>query len=126
MKIELEVGYGRNIIRAYEAGRITVNEQSFSTSLIVTPERIVTDWQPRSFADLSPADLAAITALEPEVVLLGTGARLRFPKAALTRPLLEAGIGFEAMDTGAACRTYNVLMGEGRRVAAGLLLIEEE
>src|SRR5690554_6030523 len=110
MKIELEVGYGRNIIRAYEPGRIKVNEELYTTSIIVTPERIVTDWLPRSVADLCRADLDAITALEPEVVLLGTGARLRFPPPALTRPLLDAGIGFEAMDTGAACRTYNVLM----------------
>lgn len=126
MKIEQQVEYGQKVIRAYETGGITVNEEVFRTSIIVTPEQVITDWQPRAFADLTPADLEAITALKPEVVLLGTGARLRFPHPSLTRSLLEARIGFEAMDTGAACRTYNVLMGEGRRVAAGLLLIGDD
>ncbi len=122
MKIQLERASGQNVIRSYGPGRVTVNQQIYTASLIVTPERVIADWRPRAFGDLTAADIETIAALEPEVVLLGTGSRLRFPAPALTRSLVAAAIGFEAMDTGAACRTYNVLMSEGRRVAAALLL----
>lgn len=122
MKIQLERGAGQNVIRSYEPGRVIVNQDVHTTSLIVTPEHIVTDWRPRTFSDLVPDDFDAIRALEPEVVLLGTGTRVVFPEPALIRSLMTARIGFETMDTGAACRTYNVLMAEGRRVAAALLI----
>ncbi|MFL6621583.1 MAG: Mth938-like domain-containing protein [Sulfurifustis sp.] len=124
MKIQLESGAGRNIIRSYTAGRITVNQEVFTGSLIVTPDRIIGDWRPQAFADLTAADFDTISRLNPEVVLLGTGARLQFPAPALTRVMVVANIGFEVMDTGAACRTYNVLMAEGRTVVAALLPIE--
>jgi uncharacterized protein len=124
MKIQRELGTGQNVIRSYGPGRIAINQETFTASLIVTPERLVPDWRPREFAQLTAADFETIAALKPEVVLLGTGSRLRFPDPALTRALVIAQIGFEAMDTGAACRTYNVLMGEGRRVAAALLPID--
>jgi uncharacterized protein len=122
MKIQLERGTGQYVIRSYTLGRITVNQEAYTSSLIVTPDRIVTDWRPRSVGHLTSADFDAVHALEPEVVLLGTGERLSFPDPALTRSLLAARIGLEVMDTGAACRTYNVLMAEGRRVAAALLI----
>ncbi|HEY8555261.1 MAG TPA: Mth938-like domain-containing protein [Burkholderiales bacterium] len=122
MKIQLDQVGQQNAVRAYAPGRITINEDTYTASLIITPERIIPDWPPRAFGDITEDDIAAITALEPEVVLLGTGDRLRFPAPALTRPLIEAGVGFEVMDTWAACRTYNVLMSEGRRVAAALLI----
>ena len=122
MKIQLEQAGPQNAIRAYAPGRITINQDTYTASLIVTPERIIPDWRPRAFGEITEADIAAIAALEPEVVLLGTGERLRFPPPALTRPLIEAAVGFEVMDTWAACRTYNVLMSEGRRVAAALLI----
>lgn len=121
MKIQLETAAG-NIIRSYAFGRITVNQDIYTASLIITPERIVADWRPEHFADLIASDFERIRDLQPEVVLLGTGARLLFPAPELIRPLVTAQIGFEVMDTGAACRTYNVLMGEGRRVAAALLM----
>lgn len=123
MKIQLESGAGRNIIRSYAAGRITVNQEVFTGSVIVTPDRIIGDWRPQAFADLAAADFETITQLEPEVVLLGTGTRLQFPPAPLMRVIAAANIGFEVMDTGAACRTYNVLMAEGRTVVAALLPI---
>lgn len=121
VKIQLESAAG-NIIRSYAFGRITVNQDIYSTSLIITPERIVADWRPQRFTDLIVSDFDTIRNLQPEVVLLGTGVRLLFPAPELIRPLVSAQIGFEVMDTGAACRTYNVLMGEGRRVAAALLM----
>ena len=125
MKIHLESGVGQNLIRAYAPGRITINEEVYTTSLIVTPGQVVATWPPLSFFGLQAGHFETIVALNPEVVILGTGARLRFPVPALIRSLVEAGIGLEVMDTGAACRTYNYLMSDGRRVAAALLMIEE-
>ena len=124
MKIHLESGMGQNLIRAYAPGRITINEEVYTTSLIVTPRQVVTEWPPASFADLSAGHFEIIARLQPEVVILGTGARLQFPAPSLTRSLVEAGIGLEVMDTGAACRTFNFLMSDGRRVLAALLMIE--
>lgn len=124
MQIRLDMPSGHNVIRAYARGQVTVNQQIFRASLLVTPQRVVADWPPQSFGALEPAHFEPVAALEPEIVLLGTGARLRFPPAGLIQPLARAGIGFEVMDTGAACRTYNVLMAEGRRVVAALLIIE--
>jgi len=121
VKIQLDTVAG-NTIRSYTSGRITVNQDVYTVSLIVTPERVVAPWRPRLFRELTAADFDTICALHPEVVLLGTGARLSFPVPELTRSLVAAQIGFEVMDTGAACRTYNVLVSEGRRVAAALLL----
>jgi uncharacterized protein len=126
MKIQLEAGAGRNIIRSYATGHITVNQERFDGSLIVTPHQIVTDWRPRSFTDLTAADFDIIVAMNPEVVLLGTGRRLQFPVSALTRGLAAVQLGLEVMDTGAACRTYNILMSEGRNVVAALLPLEGE
>jgi len=125
MKIHLESGIGQNLIRAYAPGRITINEEVYTNSLIVTPHELVAAWPPACFADLLAGHFELITPLRPEVVILGTGARLQFPAPILTRSLVEAGIGLEVMDTGAACRTYNFLMSDGRRVAAALLMIEE-
>ena len=124
MRIQLETGGQANLIRTYAAGRITVNQDSYTRSLVVLPGRIIADWPPQTFAELAAAHLAALVPLGPELVILGTGQRQRFPRAELLAPLVEAGIGWEIMDTGAACRTYNILMGEGRNVAAALLMIE--
>jgi uncharacterized protein len=126
MKIQLETGAGANLIHAYGAGHITVNSEVHTRSLVLMPDGILDPWGPGSVAELGLKDFMQIAALRPEVVLLGTGARLRFPDPALTRPLIDARIGMEVMDTAAACRTYNILMGEGRRVAAALMMIDTE
>ena len=126
MKIHLESGIGHNLIRAYAPGCITINETTHRTSLILAPQESVMAWPPVTFADLLASHFEIIAALHPELVILGTGTRQRFPAPALTRPLVEAGIGLEVMDTGAACRTYNFLMSDGRRVAAALLMMENE
>lgn len=122
MKVTLENTGSLNVIRAYTPGHVTVNQHTYTASIVVTPERIITDWQPRQLAEITMVNMETIAALGMEVVLLGTGAQLQFPNPALLRPLVQAQIGYEVMDTGAACRTYNVLMGEGRRVAAMLLI----
>ncbi len=125
MKIQLDTGsIGRNFIRSYGPGQVAVNQQVFRRSLIVTPERVIADWPPQDVAALVAAHFAPIRELAPEVVILGTGAQLRFPRPPDVRLLAEANIGLEVMDTGAACRTYNILMQDGRRVLAALLMIE--
>jgi len=125
MKIHLESGLGQNLIRAYARGQVTINEEVYTRSLIVTPQQIIADWPPASPAELLGTHFEVIASLCPEVFILGTGARLRFPAPNIIRPLIEAGIGIEVMDTGAACRTYNILMSDGRRVAAALMMIED-
>jgi uncharacterized protein len=122
MKLHLETGAGLHIVRGYAPGRVTVNQTIYRASVVVLPDRILADWPPQRFDELRAEHFALIAALEPEIVVLGTGVRLQWPAAAILAPL--AGIGREVMDTAAACRTYNILMGEGRRVAAALLMIE--
>lgn len=124
MKIHLETtGSRANVIRAYGPGQVTVNDNIYRASLIVTPARLIEDWPPRVFAELEDSHFEMVVSLDPELVILGTGGRLQFPHPAVTRRLVDAHIGFEVMDTGAACRTYNVLMSEDRRVVAALLMI---
>ena len=124
MHIQLETGGQANLIRAYAAGRITVGHDSYARSLIVLPGQIIADWPPQAFEQLAVAHLEALVSLGAELLILGTGRRQRFPRTELLAPLAAAGISWEVMDTGAACRTYNILMGEGRNVAAALLMIE--
>ena len=125
MRFSLDADPNRYSIRDYGSGWITVNDQNIRRSVIITPERLVLDWPPQTFAELDETYLAMILTLEPEIVLLGTGRRQQFPHPRLTQALLAQGIGVEVMDTAAACRTYNVIMLEGRRVAAALLLIAD-
>jgi len=121
LKLHLSNISGINLFTGYGEGYVMVNRQRYARNLVVLRERLVTDWQPAGFEQLSPADFSALAELEPEIVLLGTGARLRFPRPELTRPLIDAGIGLEVMDLQAACRTYNILAAEERKVAAALL-----
>ncbi len=91
-------------------------------SFLLAPDAIVTPWAGGGFGGLGDADFRAIAGLGPEIVLLGTGVRQRFPHPRVYRALTDAGIGLEVMDTGAAARTYNIVAAEGRRVVAALLL----
>lgn len=122
MNITQDFGGGRYVIRSYDQGCIVVNERSFHRSLIVAPELFDPDWEPQSLAELSPSHLDPVIALKPEVVLLGTGLRLQFPAREITALMRQRAIGIEVMNTAAACRTYNLLMSEGRAVAAALLV----
>jgi uncharacterized protein len=111
-----------NLIRGYEPGELRVNEDTFCTSVIVGASAIRTESDIASVTDLREVHAEHILALDPELVLLGTGPTQIFPAPAFGVRFLEAGIGFEVMDTGAACRTFNVLVGEQRRVVALLLI----
>lgn len=125
MRFRLDIDTRKHFIKSYGPGWINVNEQEIRRSVIVAPDRLVTDWSPQTFADLAETHFAAILDLEPEIVLLGTGGRQRFPHPRLTQALLAHGVGVEVMDTSAACRTYNVLVVEDRRVAAALLMMAD-
>jgi uncharacterized protein len=111
-----------NRISACAGDRITVNEEVITASVILTPDRIIRDWLPASYEALEAVHLARLDELQPEIILLGTGRTQRFPSPAFTGDFLARGIGVEIMDTQAACRTYNILLSEGRQVVAVLLL----
>lgn len=127
MKIEKALGpdAGARIIRRYGTGYVVVNEDTITTSMILTPTELDTDWPPETFAQLDFAHCEALLSYGPDLVLLGTGRRQQFPAAEIMARVMQAGIGIEVMDTAAACRTFNILMNEGRKVVAGLLMIEE-
>lgn len=110
------------VLRGISEAGVLVNQETLSRSFLLTPHQIVEDWRPTSAADLQPADMEAVLALQPALVLLGTGPRQRFPAAAVMAALLTRGIGIEVMDSAAAARTFNVLATEGRRVVAAFLL----
>ena len=122
VKIERDQAEGRNLFSGYGEGYVAVNGTRYTSSLVVSADRIVADWPADSVAALTADHLAAILELKPEVLLLGTGAQFSFPEPAILAPVYKAGIGVEVMDTPAACRTYNILLGEGRNVVAALVL----
>ncbi|MGZ5661900.1 MAG: Mth938-like domain-containing protein [Usitatibacter sp.] len=122
MKNERDQAEGRNTFTGYGEGYVEVNRRRHTASLVVSGERVVTDWPAASLEALSADHLAAIAELKPEIVLLGSGDAFRFPEPQLLAPLRRAGIGVEVMDTPAACRTYNILQAEGRNVVAALIV----
>ncbi len=122
MKLYRDDVEGLLLVTSYDATHVAVNRERHETSLLVMPGHDVTGWAENGFDALTEADFARIRDLSPALVIVGTGKRQRFPKPVLLRPLIDAGIGFEIMDTGSACRTYNILAAEGRQVAAALML----
>ena len=121
MKLHLANTAGLNMFTAYGDDYVSVNNEKFVKNLILLPESIIHEWSAATLETLSAADMQKLLELGTEIVLLGTGKRLRFPPGALLRPFAPAGIGLEIMDLRAACRTYNILAAEGRKVAAALL-----
>src|SRR5688572_15955623 len=109
MKLHLARSEGRNLFTGYGDGYVSVNDRRYEGSLVVAPDHDVAPWSAESFDALTPAHFEALLALQPEIVILGTGERLRFPRPEVTRALADAAVGFEVMDTRAACRTYNIL-----------------
>ncbi|CAG1006365.1 hypothetical protein BURK1_03288 [Burkholderiales bacterium] len=121
MKLSLDSGSGI-VVTGTGAGWIRVGSEEIRENVVLTRERVLPGWAPAGFDALVEADLAALLAHEPEVVILGSGPAQRFAHPRLLRPLLDAGIGVESMATPAACRTFNILNGEGRRVVAALIV----
>ena len=123
MKLQLDRPDGLNTFTAYGEGYVSVNGIRHSCNLAALPERLFPEWTQATFETLRLEDFEWLASLDAEIILLGTGSRLRFPAPELMRPMARAQKGLEVMDLPAACRTYNVLMGEGRKVAVGLLLV---
>ena len=121
MKLQAERIEGTNAIARHGPDGVVVNGREHRQSVVVPWQGPVVDWSVASFDALTESHFKALADLKPELVIFGSGARIRFPKPALLRPLIDARIGIETMDTPAACRTYNVLLVEGRTVVAALL-----
>ena len=120
MKFHLSTPNG-NVITGLGPGWVRVGAQEHRSGILVTPD-IVAEWGASGFDALTEADFAELLAHAPEIVLFGTGAVLRFPHPRLTQALAAARVGVEVMDTPAACRTYNILAAEGRKVVAALIV----
>ena len=112
------------LVRAYSHDWLQIDEQRFAQSVLVSslPDWPAQAWEPSHFSQLQAEHLQALANSGAELVILGTGARQHFPSAAWLAPFAQARVGLESMDTAAACRTYNILAGEGRKVLAALLL----
>jgi uncharacterized protein len=110
-----------NVVTGSGAGWVRVGTTEYRENVMLTPDAVA-PWAAEGFDGLTEGSMRALLEANPEVVLLGTGRSIRFPPPPLSRILAEARVGVEVMDTGAACRTYNILAGEGRRVVAGLIL----
>jgi len=121
MQLNLERPDYRYFLRGADGVSALVNERRIERSCVVAPEALVEDWPVRDAATMAPADVDALLALDPELIVLGTGAQQRFPPAAVMAACLQRGIGIEVMTNAAAARTYSVLAGEGRRVVAGFV-----
>ena len=121
VKLHLANTAGLNMFTAYGDDYVAVNHEKHLKNLILLPESIIHEWSTATIETLTQADMQKLLELGTEIILLGTGKRLRFPPGPLMRPFAPAGIGLEIMDLQAACRTYNILAAEGRKVAAALL-----
>src|SRR5262245_39934988 len=121
MKFHLARPDGRNQFTGYGPGFVAINGVQQRASVIVTAERVV-PWETGDSQSLTEAVFAELAALPIEILLLGTGPAVSFPHPRLTQPLRDSGIGLEVMDTAAACRTYNILLAEDRKVAAALVI----
>jgi uncharacterized protein len=113
---------GVNAVTGFAPGALRINGQTYSASVVLPWQGAIQAWPCADFAALRTAHFEQLLAFAPDLVIFGSGARIRFAAPALLRPLIERGIGVETMDTAAACRTYNVLASEGRSVVAALLL----
>jgi len=122
MKLHADNAEGVNLIHAYTRTSVSVNGEAHTHSILVPPTGPVIDWPVRTLEDLSEADFEAVIEARPEVLILGTGPTLRFAHPGLLRRLMAVRIGVETMDTAAACRTFNILVAEGRQVMAALLI----
>jgi len=122
MKFTLENNANVNVIRSYSSEELRIGEHSIRSSCVVMADALIANWLPATLDDLQVGHLEPILELRPELVLLGTGALQRFAPAHIRNAFAARGIGVESMDLGAACRTFNILVQEDRRVAAALFL----
>ena len=110
------------VITAYDDDSVSINGKPFGQSLIISAKKLHEDWSLRTIESLQTNHIDEVLAFKPELIIIGTGNRLTFPAVEVYAAIIQQGIGVDFMDTGAACRTYNILMSEGRDVVAGLIL----
>jgi uncharacterized protein len=122
MKLQADRPEGVNVVHGYTSHSVSVNGQAYEHAILVPATGDMIAWPVTSWETLSESHFLQIAQLQPELVIFGSGSKLRFPNPKLLQPLMAARIGFETMDTAAACRTYNILVGEGRKVMAALLV----
>ena len=122
MKLHLNVTDGQNAITAHGPGFVMVNHTRLDAAAIVMPDRLISPWPVVDPSAIDLADFSVLLELKPELVIFGSGTSFRFPHPRIMAAFSRAQIGFDVMDTPAACRTYNVLMSEGRNVAAALVI----
>lgn len=122
MKLHLANFAQQNFFSGYGEGYVLINQIRHEENLIVLPDQIIEQWPVATAEQLNQEHFDCLLPHQPEIVLLGTGKQLTFPDHKLMAKLIQSGIGIEVMDTQAACRTYNILVEEGRQVAAAIIL----
>jgi len=122
MKFSEEIAANSHIIQSYNDREIIIDGRAFSSSFIVSKDSLLENWPVAEISQLEPAHLLSMLDMSPEVILIGTGQKLIFPTPQSYATVINQGIGIEFMDSGAACRTYNILVSEGRKVVAGIIL----
>ena len=122
MKLQSDPHYGANTITGYGDGYVEINKTPYAHAVVLSSDGAITEWSVKLFDELEAHHFSQLVDLKPELILIGTGKRQRFPKPELLKALISAKIGFEIMDSQAACRTYNILVGEGRQVLLALIV----
>ena len=122
MKLQSDPHSGANTITGYGPGYVEINQNPYTHAVLLSSDGAISEWPLKSFEELAATHFDQMVNLQPELILIGTGSRQRFPRPELLKTLISAKIGFEIMDSQAACRTYNILVGEGRRVLLALIV----
>ena len=122
MKLQSDPHSGANTITGYGDGYVEINKTPYAHAVVLSSDGAISEWPVSHFDELDASNFLQLVDLKPELILIGTGNRQRFPKPELLKALIEAKIGFEIMDSQAACRTYNILVGEGRQVLLALIV----
>jgi len=125
MQLTFENTGDANRIRGYDMGSVTVNQTVHNSTLVVTRDTLITDWDPGHIDQMTTDHIQQLLDLDPELLIIGSGSRQRFPARQVLGHSIRAGVGIEVMNTPAACRTYNVLMAENRRAVVALFMMRE-
>jgi uncharacterized protein len=122
LKLQSDPHSGANTITGYGDGYVEINQTPYAHAVLLSSDGAISAWPAQSFDSLEASHFTQMVELKPELILIGTGSKQRFPKPELLKSLILAKIGFEIMDSQAACRTYNILVGEGRQVLLALIV----
>ena len=122
MKLQSDPHSGANTITGYGDGYVEINQTPYAHAVLLSSDGAISAWPAQSFDSLEASHFTQMVELKPELILIGTGSKQRFPKPEVLKSLILANIGFEIMDSQAACRTYNILVGEGRQVLLALIV----